>query len=153
MARTWTATVDIDAPVTAVWAVLVDFDAYPSWNPFTRVVKSTLRLGELVQMDVDMGSLGMVHQDETLVHLEPARRIAWALDQWPRWLLWARRTQTLEVLADHRTRYLTEDVIGGLLSAIVAWRYGPSLVAGFSSMAQALRVEVTRREDAARHGA
>lgn len=145
MPRSWTAEVDIDAPPDVVWEVLVDFGSYPRWNPFTREVRATLEVGSPVAMKVDMGPLGMVAQTETLVVLEPPHRIAWALDDLPRLLLWARRTQTLEALDGGRTRYRTEDLIGGALQGVVAWRYGASLERGFRAMAAALAVEVAAR--------
>ena len=29
--------IDIDAPAEAIWRVLVNFPAYPDWNPFLRI--------------------------------------------------------------------------------------------------------------------
>lgn len=34
MAPTASAKVEIAAPPTAVWAILMDFERYPDWNPF-----------------------------------------------------------------------------------------------------------------------
>ena len=31
--------VEIAAPAERVWSVLVDFDAYPDWNPFIRSIQ------------------------------------------------------------------------------------------------------------------
>jgi hypothetical protein len=96
-------------------------------------------------MTVDMGPLGVLTQSETLRVLDAPHQLVWALDTLPRWLLWARRTQTLTAQPDGRTHYRTDDEIGGALLPIVRWRYGASLERGFASMASALHAEVTRR--------
>lgn len=145
MRAVWSAETTIDAGLQDVWAVLVDFDAYPSWNPFTRVVRTSLQLGTPVVMTVDMGALGTLQQSETLVELDPPHRIAWALDTLPSVVLWAKRTQVLTAVGDGRTHYRTTDDIGGALLPVVRWRYGDALERGFAGMAVALQAEVGRR--------
>ena len=39
MSATVTTPIDIDARPQAVWDVLVDFPAYPEWNPFMDRIK------------------------------------------------------------------------------------------------------------------
>lgn len=145
MSRCWRAECTIDAPVEAVWAVLVDFEAYPAWNPFTREVHADLALGAPVRMRVDMGGLGVIRQTEYVRAVERGARIAWAMDGWPRWLLHARRDQTLTALPDGRTRYVTEDVISGLLLRVVAAIFGGPMQRGFDGVAASLAAEVARR--------
>ncbi|MFD2272720.1 SRPBCC family protein [Undibacterium arcticum] len=42
--------VQINAPASLVWDVLVDLDNYPQWNPYTVKVESTLEMGEPVNL-------------------------------------------------------------------------------------------------------
>lgn len=136
--RTYRAAIEIDASPERVWAVLVDLDAYPEWNPFTTRVTSTLRLGAPVDMVVRMEKLGIsVRQRERVMELEEGRRICWGTR-----MLWgaidARRCQRLEPLSDARTRYVTEDEIEGPLGFLVFAVFGPSIQAGFEAVARAL---------------
>ncbi len=142
MATTWRAEVEIAAPPSAVWEVLTQFDAYPSWNPFTVEVSTSGQIGDAVRMRVRLGAGALTHQTETLRVMEPERCLAWALDQPPRWLLWAFRNQTLTALENGRTLYVTEDTIGGLLGPLVRLLYDRALRTGFDNMAQALRRRV-----------
>jgi hypothetical protein len=48
--RTVTTEVDIDRPVTHVWAVLTDFDGYPQWNPQIRRAEGELVAGRRVKL-------------------------------------------------------------------------------------------------------
>lgn len=43
-------TVEIDAPATLVWDVLVDYPSYPEWNPYTVAVETTLEVGDPIDL-------------------------------------------------------------------------------------------------------
>ena len=45
--------VDIDAPAGAIWRVLVDFPAYPDWNPFIRRIVGEARVGTRLEVTVE----------------------------------------------------------------------------------------------------
>lgn len=51
-----TTAIDIDAPVATVWRVLMEFDAYPEWNPFIRSIAGAPEPG--AQLDVTLGASG-----------------------------------------------------------------------------------------------
>lgn len=153
--------VDIDAPLEAVWDVLVDFDAYPEWNPITRVVQphTELALGERVHLSVSWGPyeedgqpvdvrslVPALELDETLSVLEAPYALAWSDNRGV--ILRAERIQHLSPLPDGRTRYATNERMEGLLVPIVARVYARRIIAGFRACGLALksRVEALRSE-------
>jgi len=136
--RSYVAESEIDATPAEVWAVLVDIDRYGEWNPFTPEVKTTLTVGEPIDMKVHMSKLGFsVQQRETVRAVEPEARLVWGM-QMLFGLIRAERVQTLEALEDGRTRYRTEDIIEGALEPFVRVLMGPSIQAGFDGVAAAL---------------
>ncbi|MGI0148973.1 MAG: SRPBCC family protein [Thermoplasmata archaeon] len=46
----------MDAPVERVWQILMDFDAFPEWNPFIRQIIGRPALGS--RLDVMIGASG-----------------------------------------------------------------------------------------------
>lgn len=46
---------EIAAPPAAVWAVLTDFAAYPSWNPFITEASGTLAVDEVLSLHMVSG--------------------------------------------------------------------------------------------------
>ncbi len=133
--RTYVAEREIDAPIEAVWAVLIDVDRYGEWNPFTPIAKTTLEVGTPIDMRVRMDGLGIsVSQRETIRAVEEHARLVWGMDMMLG-LIRAERTQTLTPLAGGRTRYRTEDVIEGPLEPLVRVLMGGSIQRGFEGVA------------------
>lgn len=145
--RVYAASADIDAPPELVWSVLVDLERYPEWNPFTIAARSTLREGAPVDMRVRMSRLDRVlSQREHVREVVPNRRLRWGMKILAPSILSGERDQRLEPLSDGRTRYVTEDVISGLLAPLVSAIFGPSIQAGFTAMAEALAREAEKRD-------
>lgn len=46
---------EIEAPPEVVWAVLTDFAAYPSWNPFITEASGTLAVDEVLSLHMVPG--------------------------------------------------------------------------------------------------
>lgn len=139
--RAYRAEVEIGASADTVFAVLADFESYPSWNPLTSRVDATLEEGAPVRMRVHLGGLTLT-QVEHVREVTPPTRIVWGIRTAVPWLLRAERVQTVTPLGARRCRYATVDTIGGLLEPLVALLFGRHLREGFESMAQALRRRV-----------
>lgn len=131
------AEVEIAAEPKRVWDVLVDFDRYEAWNPFTPKIVTDLEPGSPVEITVSLGGK-LVVQVEEMVEATPPQRLVWRTTWGGPLLLRAQRIQRLEPLADGGTRYVSEDVMHGPLVPLVHWIHGRSLTAGFQAMADAL---------------
>lgn len=140
--RVYAAESEIDATVEEVWAVLVDVDGYADWNPFTPIAKTTLTVGEPIDMRVRMDGLGItVSQRETIRAVEPCSKLVWGMEMMLG-MVRAERTQTLTPLEGGRTRYRTEDVIEGPLEPLVRVLMGGSIQRGFDGVARGLKARV-----------
>ncbi len=70
-------TVDIDAPAAAIWRTLVEFPAYPDWNPFIRRIEGEARAGTRLKVTVQPpGRRPMTFRPVVLV-AEPGRELRW----------------------------------------------------------------------------
>lgn len=144
--RTYRSEIEIDAPASRVWAILVDLEGYPRWNPFTVAMRSSLAPGAPIDMKVRMSRWGItISQRETLREATPpdgdrAGRLVWGADMLG---VRAERVQRVEAIAAARSRYVTEDTIEGPLGAMVFALFGGSLQDGFDGVARALAREAT----------
>ena len=130
--------VEIYAPIERVWEILVDFERYREWNPFTTRVEANLEIGSPVMLHVTLGRLKR-KQPERIETVEPPQLLAWGVTMGARFLLVARREQRLEALGATRCRYSTTDATTGLLTPLVALLFGRLIRQGFNDMAAALK--------------
>ena len=113
--------VEIEAPAERVWDILVDFERYREWNPFTT-------LGWLRRK-----------QPERIETVEPPLLLAWGTTMGHPLLLSALREQRVEALSETRCRYSTTDATTGLLTPLVALLFGRLIRQGFNDLAAALK--------------
>lgn len=127
------AEVTIDAPLKTVWDAILDFPAYPAWNPFVRSQAITdpmfrpllahpkptegahlLMHVRIPPKGLDDNDKGLQSSKEVITFIDEKNyRIVWAQVGIPKWLLKAERWQEVtEVQVDGRAiaKYMTVEV-------------------------------------------
>ena len=68
---------DIEASPAKVWSIIVDFAAYPEWNPFIRRITGSMRVGSRLTTDMHRpGGRGMTLRPAVLA-VVPERELRW----------------------------------------------------------------------------
>ena len=137
--REVSASIEIDAPAADVWAVLIDFEGYARWNPFTPRVETVLGVGEPARLHVDMPGFGRLVRTEWINLVEPERTLCWGMHLGAPALLCANRWQQLSPLPSGGTRYSTVDRLSGLLTPVVMRCFGRAMRRGFLAVAEGLK--------------
>lgn len=137
--RTIHTEIGIGAPAASVWAVLVDIDKWPAWNPFARA-SGRLAVGERLEVQITPPGKSPMKFRPTVVRLEPGR-------EW-RWLGHLGMPGIFD--GEHGFRVSPEDVgrcrfehfetFRGLLSTPIFWMAQGSTRQGFEAMNRALKV-------------
>lgn len=149
--RIATANIDIAAPIHTVWAAMLNFDAYPEWNPFIYKVShhpETLTLGATFLLHVRWANGSSYNSWEVLTHLDPptvgADGICRALltYRYASWqvrlgLVRAERRQVLSQPAAGLTSYFTQESFHGMLTHLLPLQ---AVEDGFKRHAAALKV-------------
>jgi hypothetical protein len=68
----------IDAPVAAVWRVLVDFARYPEWNPFILRVDGEVKVGASVPYQFEFPRGLRLWATAHILVMDPQRELRWA---------------------------------------------------------------------------
>ena len=133
-------TVEIEAPASVVWSVLVDFPRYGEWNPFCVRVDTTGELGSGVLLHTpDPAKPGETFTtQEYLRVLDAPRHLQYDTgDSIPG--MHAIRDQWVTDLGDGRSSYSTTDVFSGEIAAWVYERQAEWVKSGFDAMCLALK--------------
>ncbi|MCW2543755.1 MAG: hypothetical protein JWM40_1307 [Frankiales bacterium] len=133
-------TVEIDAPASFVWDVIVDFGSYEEWNPFTVRVDTVLELGAPVVLHLPdpskPGETFETHEQISVIdapyHLQYNTG-----DSIPG--VHAIRDQWVEDLGDGRSAYRTTDVFSGEHAKPIFDMQAEWVTNGFNATAHALK--------------
>ncbi len=76
--KTMSATIQIDAPPMAVWAVLTDLSRYPEWNPLFREASGEVAVGKRIRLrSVHPANGRMMTVQPKIVTAEPGAELRW----------------------------------------------------------------------------
>ncbi|NGY60455.1 SRPBCC domain-containing protein [Lentzea sp. NEAU-D13] len=136
-------TVEIDAPASFVWSVLLDYPNYPQWNPYTRAVDTTLAVDSPIDLTLPKpdGSEGTWVSREYIRVVDPPRLLRYDTgDTFPGLL--GVRDQLITPLGAERCSYHTFETFTGKYAEAVFAAQGAYVKNGFDSVAHALRDRV-----------
>ena len=128
-----TAAMEINAPLELVWAVMLDFEKYPEWNPFIYQVTAlpeAFVIGSRFLLHVRWANGATYKSWETLTELEPpsqtkgggsTARLTYRYSSWHAvmGLVRAQREQVLSQSNGGVTTYRTRESFRGLLARFV----------------------------------
>ncbi len=131
--------IHIDAAPATVWAVLLDLDAYPAWNPFITSVRGTPEVGARLEVHIaPPGRRAMDIRPEVTAN-EPARRFAWLGRLGHRWLFEGAHEFVIDEVQDGRAcTFVHRETFRGILVPF-ARRTLDRTADGFDLMNRALR--------------
>ncbi|UTF52049.1 SRPBCC domain-containing protein [Natronosalvus rutilus] len=134
----------IDAPPETVWQVLLEFDAYPEWNPFLRSVEGLPVEGERLSIRVRLPGGRTRTIRTTVLTVETNRRIVWLGRLGVPFAFDGYHEFHLEPIdGGRRTRLLQRETFRGALVPVLFHRR--RIERGFRAMNRALRNRAERR--------
>ncbi|HIH03819.1 MAG TPA: SRPBCC domain-containing protein [Methanoregulaceae archaeon] len=131
--------IEIHAPAERVWAILSDFEAYPTWNPFIRQIGGPLKVGASLDAELQPpGSRGM-HIRPVVQTVEPNRELSWLgrLFGIPH-IFDGRHAFFIEPLSVDGVRFVQQETFKGLLVPLAGGLLSAT-ERGFEAMNRALR--------------
>jgi hypothetical protein len=112
--RTLKAEAVINASASKVWKVLIDFGAYPQWNPFIRQVTGTAEPGEQLTIRMHSGGRTMTFLPTVLV-VQPQRELRWLGRLFIPGVFDGEHSFVIEPLGGRQVRFIQSEEFNGLL--------------------------------------
>jgi hypothetical protein len=106
--------IEIAAPPSAIWDVLIDVDAYTQWNPFLTIDRVPVDVGDRLSVTIRPGRRKMTFRP-TVTAFEPGREISWLGRLLAPGVFDGKHTLVLEPLPNGHTRFRQREVFRGAL--------------------------------------
>lgn len=135
-------TVEINAPASLVWDILMDMPRYGEWNPFCVECDSTLEMGAAVNMKLKSYvrcEPEFFENCEYVCEKIPEKQISWSLPHYDAWPYPARRDQFIEKTSENSCKYWSTDQFLGPNGIHVMRFAGPWVKQAFDETADALK--------------
>jgi uncharacterized protein YndB with AHSA1/START domain len=134
--RTAATTTLIEAPREEVWRILMDFEAYPRWNPYMRTVEGRPAAGRSLDIHLEPEGGDARDLQATVFTFKPPRKLRWQ----SRWLAPGLRDLEYEVIVAPSGRSRAQVTQRARTEGLfVFFADTGSTEAGLTSMAAALK--------------
>lgn len=141
--------IEIDASAERVWEVLMDFDAYPEWNPFIKEISGVAE--EFEQLNVRLQPPGGMETKfkPRIVKLEPNRELRWRGKPFLPGLFDGEHAFLIHPLGPEKVRLEQGEAFGGILVPVLGFLFGvfEKTAQGFYEMNQALKERAESEEE------
>ena len=130
--------VEIEASPEAVWDVLMDFDSYPSWNPFIRRLNGRSEVGSKLRARLEPPTgRGMTFRP-TVTTLRPRESFGWLGPLGLPGVFDGAHRFELVPLDGGRTRFIQSERFDGILAGPLQRSIRDRTLPGFKDMNRAL---------------
>jgi len=131
--------IDIKARAPLVWEILLDFEAYPSWNPFITKIGGAPGPGSRLNVVMEQpGSRSMRFRPRVVV-LRPNRELAWKGRLFMPGIFDGEHHFVIEPAARGSVRFVQRERFSGILVALFRKMIDTRTRAGFEAMNRALK--------------
>lgn len=130
----------IDKDVSTVWKVLTDFENYPNWNPFVRLVQGEKRVRAPLKVACRQPNGKMIKFKPTILNFDLDQEFRWKGKLGIKGIFDGQHYFKLEKLNENQTKFIHGEDMSGILVSLL-WSKLDKMNISFESMNQALKKE------------
>lgn len=129
----------INATADRVWTILMDFEAYPGWNPFIKSIIGTAKIGEQLKVTLQpKDKQPMQFSPQVIIH-NKGKEFRWLGHLFVKGLFDGAHYFKLEPLNTNQTRLIHGEDFSGVMATPLLKMIGANTLEGFKAMNQALK--------------
>ncbi len=136
--KTLDTSLDIDAAPERVWAILMDFDAYPAWNPFITSIEGEQRVGGKLRAALTPPGGKTMTFKPTVQVFEEGRELTWLGRVLVPGIFDGRHTLRVDERNGGST-FTQREQFTGIISGLLMRSIGEKTEKGFQAMNDALK--------------
>ncbi len=144
--KTISTEIEIEAPPSAVWAVLSDTDAHRDWNPFIRAFDGDLEVGSQLAITIEPSGSAPMQIKPTVLQVIENQELRWIGRLGIRGIFDGEHSFILEETDQGTTRFRHAETFSGMLVHPLMAFIGASTQEGFNAMNAALKKRVEAQE-------
>jgi hypothetical protein len=142
MPQTISTTITIQASAEQVWTVLTDFESYPTWNPFIKLIEGDIQVGHTFKAMIHApNNKPMVFKPRVLVFTK-SKEFKWLGHLWFKGLFDGEHRFQLLENSDGSTALIQSEQFTGLLVPLFKSMLKKDTLEGFRLMNEALKKRV-----------
>ena len=143
MSKSIETRIKINASTEKIWNVLMDFESYPTWNPFIQSITGKRAKGEKLVAKIG-GEKGMVFKP-TVTDFEKNQHFAWLGSLWTKGIFDGKHEFILKSINQNTTELIHKENFKGLLSGLIFRMVKDDTKKGFNAMNHALKTRAELR--------
>lgn len=130
---------EINAPIEKVWAILMDFSSYPSWNPFVKSLEGKVVEGGKFKVVLQQPEGKMMTFKPTCLSLQENKEFKWLGHLFIKGLFDGEHVFKMRKIDDKRTKLVQCENFKGLLVPLFWKDLNSKTIKGFEQMNRALK--------------
>lgn len=142
MPFTISTSIVIQSSPATVWAVLTNFESYPSWNPFIKQLTGDVAEGKTISVTLHPPEGSPMSFKPTVLAFDAPREFRWLGKLWVKGLFDGEHRFVLQDNGDSTTTFLHSEQFNGILVPLFQKMLDTKTRAGFEQMNEALKRRV-----------
>jgi hypothetical protein len=131
--------IEISASAEKVWQVLTDFDSFPEWNPFIKMIEGNIEVGEKFKVFLKLpDSKSMTFRPKCL-KAEQKKELRWIGHMIIPGLFDGEHSFIIEPVEDNKVRFIQKELFRGIFTPLIMKSIGEKTQQGFEEMNRALK--------------
>jgi hypothetical protein len=132
--------IEINTSAERVWQVLSDFENFPKWNPFVIKVLGQPKVGEILQIEVQLPESKLLKFTPKVLVAEPNKELRW-VGTMPTGAFRGEHFYQIESLGENRVRFIHGEHFSGWMVRLIWAMVGKATEKGYRIMNEALKKE------------
>jgi hypothetical protein len=130
--------IEINASPEKVWQILSDFEIFPAWNPFVIKVSGKPKVGEVLQIEVQLPESRLLKFTPTVLKADPNKELRW-VGTMSLNAFCGEHFYQIEKLGDDKIRFIHGEHFSGWMVGLIWIMFGKKIEKGYGLMNVALK--------------